>query len=270
MSLQFADVNGVRLEFEVVGAGPQLIYLHGLSGNLEIDRRLCERLADHFTVMWYSSRGHGRSTAPTDRGGWNYRHFAADLDAMIDVVGFDRPYVVGGSHGANTLLRHAVDFPDRASAGAVIAPGANAIRRPARWRYWGLRTVNGWMMRKGLDGAIELITGMEPGSGDADPVTIAAARTHDFGQLKQALTHVPDQAAVDPDALARVSLPVVVSAWDKDPIIHPITVARQIAERMPAARFEQIARLADQPADEIAERATADVTRWFTELTSVG
>lgn len=269
MNVQFADVNGVRLEYEVMGAGPQLVYLHGLSGNLEIDRRLCERLAEHFTVMWYSSRGHGRSSAPVDPDGWNYGRFAADLDAMIDVVGFDRPYVVGGSHGANTLLRHAVEFPGRACAGAVIAPGGNAIRRPARWRWWALRAVNEWMMRKGMDGAIRLITGMDPASGDADPITMAAARTHDFDRLKQALRNVPDQAAVDPAALSRVSLPVVVSAWDNDPIIHPIAVAREIAARMPAARFEQIARLADQPAEQIAERATRDVTRWFTELTSV-
>jgi len=268
VTVRFADVDDVRLEWEVVGAGPELVYLHGLSGNLEVDRRLCDRLGRHFTVMWYSARGHGRSTAPVGRGGWDYRWFAADLDAMIDVAGFERPFLVGGSHGANTLLRHAVEHPERPVSGAaVIAPGANALRRPRRLSFYALQAVHHWGMRKGDDGLIRLITGMEPGAGDADLVTIAAARTHDFGQLRQVLRHVPDQQAVAPERLAEVRLPCVVSAWEGDPIIHPYEVATRVADLLPGARFERIERLVDRPALDVAEYATTNIRRWYEQLT---
>ncbi|MCW2544538.1 MAG: 3-oxoadipate enol-lactone hydrolase, partial [Frankiales bacterium] len=52
----------VELDYEVRGEGPPLVWLHGLSGSLDESRPLCERLAKDFTVLWYSSRGHGRSS----------------------------------------------------------------------------------------------------------------------------------------------------------------------------------------------------------------
>jgi len=267
VTVQHTEVNGVSLEWDTTGHGPPLVYLHGLSGNLEVDRRLCQRLGDHFTVMWYSSRGHGRSSAPATRAGWGYGHFAADLDAMIDVVGFERPFLVGGSHGANTILRHAVEHPDRAVSGAaVIAPGGNALRRPPRLTYAALRTVQWWAQRQGEDGLVKLITGMEPGSGTADEITIAAARTHDFAQLRAALRHVPDQQAVVPQLLASSQLACVVSAWRDDPIIHPYEVGTSVAGLLPRARFEEIEPMADRPADDVAETAAVNVWRWYQEL----
>lgn len=266
--MPFADLDDVRLEWELTGDGPPLVYLHGLSGNLELDRRLAERLGRHFTVLWYSARGHGRSTSPATDAGWDYGCFAADLDAMIDVVGFDRPYLVGGSHGANTVLRHAVEFPGRAACAAIIAPGGNALARPRRTTMTALRLYNWWAMRKGEDGFVRLITGLEPGAGDADPVTVAAARTHDLDRIGRTLFHVPDQQAVDPARLASCDLPTMVAAWEDDPIIHPIAVAREVARLMPAAQFEQIERMTDRPAADIAEDAARDLTRWHERLTT--
>lgn len=268
MTVQYAAVNGVRLEWDLVGSGPELVYLHGLSGNLEMDRRLCDALGEHFTVLWYSSRGHGRSTGPDRRDAWGYGIMADDLDAMIDVAGFHRPFLAGGSHGANTILRHAVEHPQRPVSGAaVIAPGGNALRRPPPWTFAALRTVQWWSLRQGDAGLIRLITGMDPAAGDADPVTVAAARTHDFATISRALRLVPDQQAVPPEALSLVTTRCVVSAWTGDRIIHPDAVARRIADLLPNARFEQIDALTG-PADEVAASAAASIVRWHAECTS--
>ena len=132
-----AQVRGVELDYEVLGDGPELVWLHGLSGSLEESRPLCEALARDFRVLWYSSRGHGASTCLPSRAGYDYDEFADDLQALLDHVGFTRPVVGGGSHGANTALRYAVRHPGRARALLLVAHGANALRRPKRL-MWAL------------------------------------------------------------------------------------------------------------------------------------
>jgi pimeloyl-ACP methyl ester carboxylesterase len=254
--------DGVVLEYEVLGDGPELVWLHGLGSNLELERRSAGALAEHFRVLWYSSRGHGRSTAPADRRGWSYARLARDLDAMLDVAGFDRPILVGGSHGANTILRHAVEHPGRASALFLVAPGGNALRRPPRATFGRLWLLLQLARLHGGDGLTRFVTGLAADDPGIDPDVLAAARTHDPRVLYRALRRIPDQGAVDPATLAAVSTPTLVAAWNHDPVIHPIAVGREIAAAIPGARFEELDNLATADPAQIAAVLTSSVLRW--------
>ena len=259
-------VNGVHLEYELMGDGLELVWLHGLGGNLELERWSAVALARNYRVLWYSSRGHGRSSAPAHRAGWSYGALADDLDAMIDLVGFDRPLLVGGSHGANTIMRHSVEHPGRARGLFLIAPGGNGLARPSRRRYlpiWlGLQRAR----FHGKDGLISFVTGLDPDNPNADQQVLAAARTHNPKVLAQALRWITDQGAVDERALSTLHLPTIVAGWENDPIIHPIALARHIAEVIPGARFEEIVSLADATPQEVAEILSAWVLRWTKSL----
>jgi pimeloyl-ACP methyl ester carboxylesterase len=235
----------VELDYEIRGEGPPLVWLHGLSGSLEESRPLCERLAKDFTVLWYSSRGHGRSSPVHEKDRYRYDHIVDDLERMMDKVGFQHPVVAGGSHGANTALRHAVRYPGRAGALLLVAPGANALRRPSRLK-WGL--VRGQMAlaaRRGEPHVVKAITGHDPRTNDLDEAAlqaVAAARTHDLASLLAAMRLIPDQQVVRPAALRSVEVPALVAAWPKDPVLHPIAVARRIAELLPRGSFVEMAR----------------------------
>lgn len=230
------------------GDGPDLVWLHGLTENLESQRRLCERLGRCYRVLCYSSRGHGRSSALLDRDRYGYDLIAADLAAMCDHLEFDRPLLAGGSHGANTILRHELRHPGQARALLLVAPGANALRRPRR-RHWALiRAHTILAARRGEPAVIKAITGQDPRDPAHDALRVAAARTHDLASLLAAMRFVPDQQVVAPDALRRYTVPTVVAAWPGDPLIHPIGVARQLAELIPGAMFREIDRaVVDRP-----------------------
>src|SRR5206468_243666 len=58
----------------------------------------------------YDARGDGQSSAPED--GYSVDERAADLAALIDGLGLDRPAVVGHSMGADTAARAAALHPD--------------------------------------------------------------------------------------------------------------------------------------------------------------
>ena len=55
--MQRATVNGVHLEYEVMGEGPDVVWLHGMGGNLELERRsasAADRLAG-WVLRWAGS-----------------------------------------------------------------------------------------------------------------------------------------------------------------------------------------------------------------------
>jgi pimeloyl-ACP methyl ester carboxylesterase len=256
----------VELEVEVVGDGPELVWLHGLSGSLMDGRPVVERLADRFRVLHYSTRGHGRSTPLLDRGRYGYGPIAKDLSTVLGAVGFERPLLVGGSHGANTILRHEADFPGRARGLLLIAPGGNALRRPRRLQFALLRLGMWRGARSGLDGLIQVCIGFAPDDPRADPHLVAAMRTHDFPSLKVAMRHIADQRAVDPAALPSFDVPTHVLAWDGDPVIHPIATARRVAELIPSATFAEIERVNGLSAAQVADVAAGEIHRWADDV----
>ncbi len=242
------ESDDVELEYEVLGDGPELVWLHGLSGSLEESRPLCEALSARYRVLWYSTRGHGRSSAPAARARYSYDVIADDLQRVLDHVGFERPVIGGGSHGANTALRHTLRHPGRARALLLVAPGANALRRPDRLRWALVRGQMTLAARRGEPFVVKAITGHDPRDPALDAVAlqaVAAARTHAMPALLDALRWIPDQQVVPPAGLARVTVPTTVAAWDKDPVLHPIAVARRIAALVPGAEFVQLPRPAD-------------------------
>jgi pimeloyl-ACP methyl ester carboxylesterase len=157
-------------------------------------------------------------------------------------VGFENPLLAGGSHGANTILRHELRHRGRARGLVLVAPGANALRKPRRWAWALIRSHTLLAARRGEHAVIKAITGHDPRDPGHDPDVVAAARTHDMTSLLAAMRWVPNQQVVPPVALSSFNVPTVVAAWPGDPLIHPIVVARRIAELVPGAEFVEISR----------------------------
>jgi len=59
------------------GRRPQLIVLHGRTGDGLTSTRLARRLAPHFDVVMPDCRGHGRSSAPAS--GWGIATLTQDI-----------------------------------------------------------------------------------------------------------------------------------------------------------------------------------------------
>lgn len=247
-----AVFDDVELDYEVTGDGPELVWLHGLSGSLDESRWLTDVLATCYRVLSYSTRGHGRSSPVLERHRYAYDVIADDLDRMLDLVGFDRPIVSGGSHGANTALRHAVRHPGRVSGLVLIAPGANALRRPDRLRWALVRGQLALARRHGFDGIVKAITGQDPADPNADQVAIAAARTHDLPSLEAAMKHIADQRVVAPGAVRSIAVPTLVAAWRKDPVLHPWSVAERLTALIPGAELHELPRPGSVPQAESA------------------
>ncbi len=109
-----AVLNGVRLHYTVRGSGPALL---AHSGGPGMDARGWADFAhiDAFvTVVALHPRGSGLSD-PAPDGAYGLGDYAADLEALRQHLGLERPVVMGWSHGGMVAQKFAFTYPDSLS-----------------------------------------------------------------------------------------------------------------------------------------------------------
>jgi pimeloyl-ACP methyl ester carboxylesterase len=131
--------NGLRFHIQQAGAGPDIVLIHGVTGDLSI-WYLCkamQALGAHHRVTAYDLRGHGYSEVPAS--GYTSADHAADLVALLDSIGAPRAKLLGHSFGAVIALHTAVLAPDRVESIVLSDPYFPALRYLedlSRWGHW--------------------------------------------------------------------------------------------------------------------------------------
>src|SRR5688572_22171834 len=89
------DINGMKMYYEVSGAGEPLVVLHGAYMNIPTMGDIVPRLAKTHKVYAVEMQGHGRTT-DIDRP-ITYQNLADDVATFMDSVGLTRADVFGYS-----------------------------------------------------------------------------------------------------------------------------------------------------------------------------
>lgn len=120
----YAQVNGLRMYYEVHGAGSPLVLLHGGMMTIELNfASLIPALATRHQVIGVEMQGHGR-TADIDRP-ITPSGLAGDVVGLLDHLGIERAHVLGHSMGAAVALELAVNHPTRVDS---IVPVSASVR----------------------------------------------------------------------------------------------------------------------------------------------
>ncbi len=82
---KFAEANGVRLHYLVVGQGDPVLLLHGFGQSSHMWRPLMRELAKNHTVIAADLRGAGQSDAPEE--GYAKSSMARDVHALMTGLG---------------------------------------------------------------------------------------------------------------------------------------------------------------------------------------
>lgn len=116
---RFLTVDGLQLHHVQEGTGPDVVLIHGASGNLrDFTFDLVGRLAHRYRVTAFDRPGHGFSDAAGRRGD-SPEGQAAILRAGAAQLGLRRPVLVGHSYGGAVALAWALADPD--GVGAVVS-----------------------------------------------------------------------------------------------------------------------------------------------------
>lgn len=120
----FLDVDGIAVHAVVMGEGPDVVLIHGSSGNTrDMTFALAPILAQNFRVIVFDRPGLGYSESFNPNGETIIEQ-ADILQRAAAQLGADKPIVAGQSYGGSVSLAWAVTRPDNISALVLIAPAA--------------------------------------------------------------------------------------------------------------------------------------------------
>jgi pimeloyl-ACP methyl ester carboxylesterase len=112
------DVDAAPVAWREAGAGPAVLFLHGLGmTRTGFDPQLAA-LADRFRCVAWDMPGYGASPAPD--GPLTFPGLAAAVDGLLDALGVDAAHLVGLSLGGMVALHTALEHPHRVRSLALL------------------------------------------------------------------------------------------------------------------------------------------------------
>ncbi|MEO6206446.1 MAG: alpha/beta hydrolase [Candidatus Limnocylindrales bacterium] len=231
------DANGLSVAYEVDGAGPPMVLLHGATGSgADHFASLAPIMARGFRTYRPDARGHA-GTHWDAADGWTAADLVDDLAAFADRLGLSTFHLVGYSMGAMTALQFAARHPDRLRTLVVISISPEREPRLA-------------VGRRLLDP--ERIQAHEPAwarqlSGQHDPVQGTG------GWQRLLAVMVGDLAAqplLTPHELRAIDPPTLVVVGDRDPFV-PVDQAWRLVRQVRDGRLLVLPGVAHDAVDDL-------------------
>jgi pimeloyl-ACP methyl ester carboxylesterase len=212
--------NGLDIAYDVHGAGPPLVLLHGAtSAGREDFAAQIPLFSKAFRVYVPDARGHAGTRWDAGQG-FRYDWLVDDLEAIADALSLQTFHAIGFSMGAMTALQFAVRAPQRLRTLVVI--GITTHREPRASVAQRLMDPQRALQR--------------------DPRWAAElARRHDpvqgVGAWRRLLPAIAADIAVQPllgpAELHSIDCPTVVVCGDHDPFVpveHAAGISRQVLD----------------------------------------
>ncbi len=139
------EVDGQQLHVAEIGAGPPLLLIHGLGGQMRnFGPDLIDDLARDYRVIRVDRPGSGYS--PRDAGtAADLRTQSRLIAGLIDMLGLQKPWLVGHSLGGALALTIAVLHPDKGGGLLLIAPATQPVEPTALPKAFKGLMVPPWM-----------------------------------------------------------------------------------------------------------------------------
>ena len=236
--MEFVDLDGVALRYELSGRGDRtLVLVHEMGGSLESWDDVAPQLAESRRVLRYDTRGAGMSQKA--RGELGIDTMADDIAALLDHIGTAGKVALAGiAVGGAIALHFAARYPKRTSAVAVGSPAtgiaperrAAALERVARIEAAGMAFAVEDSMQNGyppeLRGDIARFERYRARWLGNDPASYATVWRMLAGLDMQA-------------ELTGLRCPVLVIGGSLDRV-RPPALAQALAKTMPNANYDEV------------------------------
>jgi len=232
------DSAGVPIHYEVVGAGPPIVLVHGFSSSFEGNWGQSEwvdfLVAQDRQVVGLDCRGHGHSGKPHDPSAYEDPQMPNDVLAVMDALGLERVdlmgYSMGGAIAIILMARHPDRFNSVIVGGAGLRLGRSDPQRnealAAAFEAADISTISDPVARRFRELAES--RAHDPHSlNDADPDLHAfAAMTRRRGG-----THTPEDVVA---AVKHTQVPFLAVVGEKDPGLSEV---QRLTETAPNAEL---------------------------------
>jgi 3-oxoadipate enol-lactonase len=120
-------VDGLRMYYELHGAGPPLVLIGGLGLDLSECGPLIDALAASYRVLAFDNRGAGRTDKPDEP--YTVPQLADDTAGLMRAVGIERAHIVGMSLGGRIALDLALAHSGMVRSLILVSTSARVERR---------------------------------------------------------------------------------------------------------------------------------------------
>ena len=197
----YAPVNGLKMYYEIHGAGQPLVLIHGAFMSIPAWGDILSELAKFRRVIAVELQGHGR-TADIDRA-FSFEAFADDIAALMRHLSIDKADILGYSLGGGVALQTAIRHPEIVAKLVIVSAPAKS---------------DGWHRE-----VLETISHMTPEAFDGTPIRLGydklAPDPNAFpalvARIKALEARTYDWSA---DIARAVTAPMLIVAGDSDGI----------------------------------------------------
>ena len=254
--------NGAQMHYITLGPSTALrsaqevrdiILIHGFMDsayNWKINMRA---LAQKHRVWALDLPGFGFSSRLTDRV-YTFKNFARWVRDFMNIVGIQRPSIVGHSMGGAITLQFANDYPQRVDKIILLNPAAYLwIPRPVRWAAripWLPRVMAGLAINsKRVHATIgRMAVGASPF--DANEVARRSRHLRVKGTLDALIALAASPRETDlPRALKSIAAPALV-VWGEADLLLPKEHGERLVKELPNARLLMIPEVGHIPNQE--------------------
>ena len=118
--LRYRVIHGYRRAYRMLGSGPALLLVHGISDHSGTWAHLLPELAKRYTVIAPDLLGHGGSDKP--RADYAAAAYACGMRDLLGVLDIDRVTVVGHSLGGFNMKLYAATYPADVAGLVLVDP----------------------------------------------------------------------------------------------------------------------------------------------------
>jgi pimeloyl-ACP methyl ester carboxylesterase len=247
---QTIQIHGKPVTFHMMGEGPPILLVHGITSSSRTWKRIMPRLAETHTVIAPDLLGHGRSAKP--KGDYSLGAYASGIRDLLVALEIPRSTVVGHSLGGGIAMQFAYQFPERMGRMVLVNSGGigrevNPILRAAALP--GAELVLPFMFSPTLhDAALKVRNaigriGLQPNA-DIDGVsegfaslTEADARRAFLNTVRSVIDVGGQKVSASDRLYLAADVPTMIVWGEKDRII-PVEHASAAHEMMPGSRLE--------------------------------
>ncbi len=276
-----AVADGIRTRYEVAGDGPPLLMFSpgGFDSTLEAWRTvgiykrldLLAHLTQRYTCITFDRRESGQSGGRVQRVSWD--DYVAQARGLLDHLGIERAYLMGGCVGCSAVAAFAVAHRERVGGLVLFSPAGGVkyrLKQHARFT-----THLAYVEEHGLEQVVALVRGSDKGfTADprvgpwnsvirTDPSFAAAYAAYDraayavvVSGLARLMFDRDTVSGAEPEDLLRLDVPaLVVPGQDES---HAPSAARYLQECLPRAEYWDV-----PVAEQTAETAPARILEFL-------